>query len=49
MDAGIAGNEYRQVFALPALITSSADTKSMIPISMRPSATPVRVEMAIPR
>ena len=37
------------VFRLPALITSSADTKTMITISVRPNATPVRVEIETPR
>ena len=43
------GMNTESVLRLPALITSRAETKTMIPISMRPSATPVRVEIEIPR
>ena len=37
------------VLALPAFITSSAETSTKMAISMAPSTTPVRVEARIPR
>ena len=49
LDPRIAGDEHRDVLRSPALITSSAETKTMIPISIRPRATPTRVEIEIPR
>ena len=43
------GMNTLSVLSAPALMMSTADTKTKIPISMMPSTTPVRVEMATPR
>ena len=43
------GMKTDTVLRLPALMMSSVETKTMIPISISPSATPTRVEIAIPR
>ncbi len=43
------GRNTETVLLSPALITSSAETNTMIAISIRPSATPTRVEIETPR
>ena len=42
------GMKTDTVLRSPALITSSAETNTMIPISIRPRATPTRVEIEMP-
>ena len=42
-------NRALSVFLEPALMISTIDTNTKIAISMMPSTTPVRVEMAMPR